>query len=106
MELSIRAGFAVRFSPLRWERGDQPCRHELAFAFEVKLAPPRIMDRIFKPPVSMTGGCIAESGWLSIHFLLDEKTTVAPVGSRKVSYGVGLRWQAVFGCQIIWNRST
>src|SRR5262245_56267299 len=55
LELSIRAGFAVRFSPLRWERVDQPSRHGLAFAFEIKLAPPRVMDSIFKPLFSMTG---------------------------------------------------
>src|SRR5262245_61578871 len=98
MELSIRAGFAVRFSPLRWERGDQPCRHELAFAFEVKLAPPRIMDRIFKPPVSMTGGCIAESGWLSIHFLLDENSNAAPAD-------VGVVAVARCAKDSLWRRS-
>jgi hypothetical protein len=57
-------------------------------------------------------------------FVLDEKSTVVPVGSprersggaRKVSWrrsfelrasgAVGLRWQAVFGSQIVWNKST
>ena len=48
---------------------------------------------------------------MSIPFLLDKKPTVVPVGSagersggaRKVPYG--LRWQAIFGSQIVWNRS-
>lgn len=50
--------------------GNQPSRHGLAFAFEVKLAPPRVMNRIFKPPFSMTGGDIAGTGEVSIRFLL------------------------------------
>jgi hypothetical protein len=58
MELSIRAAFAVRFSPLRWERRQSAKRTRLAFAFEVKLAPPHVMDRIFKPPFS--GPAIAQ----------------------------------------------
>jgi hypothetical protein len=43
LKLSIRA---VRFSPLRWSAGNQPSGHGLAFAFEVKLAPPRVTLRV------------------------------------------------------------
>src|SRR5262245_23582483 len=67
----------------------------------------------------------AGPGELSIRFFLDENSSDAranvggvAVGTRakdslwrhllelRASGVVGLRWQAVFGCQIIWNRST
>src|SRR5262250_3440174 len=83
------------------------------------------MDRIFKPPFSMTGAISQDRQSCQFLFLLDEKPTVVPVGAAgegskcartgslwscslelRASGSVGLRWQAIFGCQIVWNRST
>jgi hypothetical protein len=70
-------------------------------------------------------GAIAQDGRDVNSFLLDEKLAVVPhrLGGRAVwrrvkgslwrrsfelraSGAVGSRWQPVFGCQIVWNRST
>ena len=69
-------------------------------------------------------GAIAQDRERCQIFSMDEKPTVVPVssvgeqsGGMKGSLGcrspelrasgtVGLRWQAIFGCQIVWNRST
>ena len=53
-------------------------------------------------------------GELSIVFLVDENPNVASAGlggvvvgaARSVPDPAGLRWQAVFGSQAVWNRST
>jgi hypothetical protein len=74
------------------------------------------MDRIFKPPFSMTGAISQDRQSCQFLFLLDEKPTVVPVGAAgegskcartgslwsrslelRASGSVGLRWQAVFG---------
>src|SRR5215470_13792804 len=83
------------------------------------------MDRIFKPPFSMTGAISQDRQSCQFLFLLDKNPTVVPVGSagerlggaRKVVYGaarsnseraapsacVGKRYSAP---QIVWNKST
>jgi hypothetical protein len=77
------------------------------------------MDRIFKPPFSMTESHIPGPGEVSIPFLLDQSPNVASVGldseggrtrakgslwrrsvELRASGAVGLHWRAVFGCQM------
>src|SRR5262245_46815524 len=57
---SCQSAQALRYASVLCARsaGNQPSPQGLAFAFAVKLALPRIMDRIFKPPFS--GPAIAQ----------------------------------------------
>jgi len=96
--LSIRAGFAVRFNPLRWERGDQPRRHGLALAFEVKLAAPPVMDRIFKTIFFYERSHIAGPRELSIRIVFDENSNAAPADVGVVAVGTGAK-------DSLWRRS-
>src|SRR5262249_44266807 len=72
----------------------------------------------------MTGAISQDWESCQFPFVLDEKSAIVPIGSAgerpeartgslwrrsvelRVSRAVGLRWQAVFGCHIVWNRST
>src|SRR5215831_5192664 len=72
----------------------------------------------------MTGAISQDWESCQFPFVLDEKSANVPIGSAgerreartgslwrrsvelRVSRAVGLRWQAVFGCHIVWNRST
>jgi len=68
----------------------------------------------------MTGAISHDWESCQFPFVLDEKSAIVPIGSAgerpeartgslwrrsvelRVSRAVGLRWQAVFGCQIVW----
>src|SRR5215472_19321151 len=72
----------------------------------------------------MTGAIARDRERCQFPSVLDEKSAIVPIGSAgerpeartgslwrrsvelRVSRAVGLRWQAVFGCHIVWNRST
>src|SRR5215468_9669522 len=83
------------------------------------------MDRIFKPPFSMTGAISQDRQSCQFLFLLDEKPTVVPVGAAgegskcartgslwsrslelRASGFVGLRGKRYSAPQIVWNKST
>jgi len=77
---SCQSAQALRFASAlcAGSAGNQPSRHGLAFAFDVKLAPPRVMDRIFKPPFSMAGAISQDRNSLSPDMFTAARAHAAP----------------------------